>query len=331
MTNKYDALIIDGNNVYARNYFAFVQKVSRLKDGTELITGGIHGFLKSIRNLEKKFLERNGGIMYVVFDNSTSRLKLRKDIDPDYKKNKIKKDPAYYKGLDFLQLILLSFHKRYKLVYRSKYEADDLVKPLITDFIDRYNRVLLVSEDLDWSRMIEHNNRPIYWFAKNTVVDSLKFESIYGYAPTEDNIITYKAFRGDDSDGIPKGVPMIRKKLLIQLIKDFDSVDDILANINHIDYLGSWKERILKNSARLKINRDLVSFLPIGREEMSSFIYDCDYSPRTLSIIYSSLQFSLREVDLRVYNYMEKQKDNDFDDFFEQPRGIPTRRIKVDG
>lgn len=321
---KYNTIIIDANNLYTRNYSVYKKQVFKNRHGETLLTGAIYGFLRSIQKIERELL-LEGGTLYIVFDNAHSQDKLRKEIDPAYKSNRKKKDPIFYKNLETLQYLLLNYKDNYKIVYRSFYEADDLVKPIILNSSSE-DFTLLVSEDQDWARLIDYDNRVIHWYAKDTVFDKETYKEHYQYTPTESNITMWKTFRGDDSDHIPVGVEGIRSSTLFQLMHDFKDVFDILQNIDSINYLTSIiREKIVANKARLRLNHQLVSFTTIGKEEIKQFIYTCEWNKNVLEVIYKSLGFDIVDIDKRYsIDAPTATMTTDPDEFF---KAIPIKRL----
>lgn len=317
----YQSIIIDGNNLYNRNYHVNKNLTFIMDDGTELITGGIFGFMRSLGKLRRKYLSDHGKF-YILFDNHASKANMRREVDSNYKKNRKKKPKSFYRSIELLQQILLHYDNDIVLIYRTDYEADDLVKPVIASVISEYDRILLVSDDLDWARMMGYEGRPIEWLAGGKIYNAVNFEEKYGYYPSENNIVMWKTFRGDTVDNIPVGVPGIRKEIIFKLMEDCSDIFDIMLHIDRIDYLGIWKERIKEAETRLKLNHQLVSFIGIGKEELEEFVYGCEYRPNNLKIFYDALGFNIKTFDLRVYNDLEKKKEKVKsleDDFFKQP------------
>jgi 5'-3' exonuclease len=312
---QFENIIVDSNNLYHRNFHTHKDLFTEVR-GETVYTGGIYGFLISMKKIESIYL-KEGGTVYFCFDNMSSTDNLRKGIDPDYKANRVKKEPAFYRGIDFLQIILANHSNHYKLIYKDAYEADDYVKPLI-ESIDKKENTMLVSNDLDWARALSNN---VMWLKDGALWDKEKFFELNGYFPNENNLMIFKAFRGDKSDNIPNAVPRFPAKLIIRLMSDFDTLYDILESINEIDYLNDkQKKAILDAKSRLILNYQLVSYIDIKKEDLSSFTKECSFNSSLLSAIYKSLNFKISSLDSRLMGKFPTKEVFDFDSFEEVGR-----------
>ena len=103
---KFSKIVVDVNNWYHRNYAVNKNLTTTLEDGTHLVTGGIFGTVNTIKRLERDFGGESCQI-FLLFDNATSGVNKRKEIDPDYKGNREKKDHTFYQGLDYLRFIFI--------------------------------------------------------------------------------------------------------------------------------------------------------------------------------------------------------------------------------
>lgn len=297
----YNKILIDVSNIYHKAYSVFTETTHTSPSGEIIHTGGIAGFLKSLKKIEHDFLSPLGSI-YFLFDNALSVEDRRKQIDPEYKINRYKKDPIFYRGLDYLHLILLS-HKNGNFVFRNPgSEADDLVDAVIQSF-DKDDRVLLVSGDKDWARGLKEN---VDWFFSRPkdpiLMNREKFEEHYGYKPTRQRICMYKSFRGDAGDHIPAGVPGINKEVLIRLINEFDNFNDMFLAIrnNSILYLSdTWKQNILAGKGRLLLNMRLVDYIEVEPDGIADNLLPTSFEPKTLKRLYELMGFDIAVVDPR--------------------------------
>lgn len=314
----YDYIIVDTNLWYHRNYS--IHKDLTFKIGERsIVTGGIWGFLNSLKKWEKNFANENTKF-YFLFDNATSKSNARNLlIDPSYKMNRKKQSDSFYRGLDFLRLILMYLDDRYYTVYGTSYEADDIAPYIIDSIAKDESKILAISEDLDWARLIQKN---VDMYMKKEVYDRKKFYQKYEFPPGKDPVTLYKVIRGDSVDDIPIGLPNFSKKNLIKLIHDYKTIFDVIENINIIPYLNdTWKSRIIENKSRLILNHRLVTFFPIDESIMPQFITKSKRQEKILEKFYKILGFDISKVDKKLYNNIEERenKKKGLDGFFRSP------------
>lgn len=318
---RYQKIFVDASNFFHRAHCAFNGEPVKLQDGKEVATGGIHVGIGMMNRLEKDYLIP-GGKIFFLFDNTSSGDTKRKEIDPEYKSNRTKKDDSFYRGLDLFQMVLLSYKNNLVMVKVLGKEADDLVDPLVQKYSNE--KILLVSNDLDWFRSIsekvhvakyEKGNYKIY--GREEFVEKYKFE------PSVDNLCLYKAFRGDKGDNIQSGVPGIRETTLVQLVKDFDSIKDILQALPQLNYISeNFKKKIKENYSRLLLNYDLVSYETVDDEELKEGTFEAKFQPNSLYMLYKMLKFDIERFDPRVSQYYPKEdkKSSGFFQFDKVPR-----------
>lgn len=312
MANKYNKILIDMNNLYARAYFAN-QHLTHKVNGVEVSTGGVYSSIKMIDRLKREYLTPSGTV-YLLFDNASSNVERRKDIDPEYKANRERKEESYYSALKYLQLILLSYEEGMVCVQYPEREADDLVKPILSQRTD-YEYALLVSQDLDWTRSISEY---VHWAKyKNDRYEIYTPESLkeeLGFYPKDTKITLYKALSGDSSDNIDKPVTGMRKDLISKLVRDFSSPQELFEELNDISYISNtWRDRLKEAKSRVMLNFDLINYLNIEFEELVEYLVETTYSPSKLYSMYSILGFDARKFDSRMEEFLGKSNNSFFE------------------
>ena len=297
---KYDNILIDTSNFYMRAYAVNQDLTAELEDGTKVVTGGIFTAIKMINSVENKFLKSDGKIFF-LFDNCYSGDNKRKEIDPDYKANRTKKDDVFYRSLDIFHTLLLNYKDNFYCVKREGFEADDLVDPLVKSFPSD-EEVLLISNDMDWFRSItQYCHVAKYEMRDYTIYRPVDFIEKFGFEPSVKNVVMYKSFRGDSSDNVPIGIPGIREKDLNHIINDYNSITDVISKISSNQYLTSTlKQKILDNASRLLLNEKLVSFQPLSQDEIKESIHHCKFNMKVLHSLYKALNFQISKIDPRV-------------------------------
>ena len=309
----YSKLVIDTSNFYMRAYSVGQEMTNKMDDGSTLVTGGIYTFLRMVRSVESRFLDPKNGEVYFLFDNCHSGINRRKEIDPEYKSNRTKKDEGFYRSLDILQTILLNYKDNWFCVKKSGFEADDLVYPFIKEFLNE--RILLISNDLDWFRGVSDRVHVAKYEkaegmdrADYVIYDSELFKKRMGFEPSSSSMIVYKSFRGDGSDNIPAGVPGIRSDTLNAIISRCSSIKEVLEKLNSIPEVSeTFRNKILTNKARLFLNEKLVSYQEVSFEDLQADIYKCEFHPKALHSLYKSLGFQIGRIDPRVQQFYVKE------------------------
>lgn len=298
-----DDIIVDVSNLYYRAYHTHKDLVYEFPQGKgKLITGGVYGFLQSINKLSRIYTTTQGRVpkFWFLFDNHDSKINNRKLIDPDYKKNRVKQSSEFYRGIDYLEMVLMHHSDGNVIINRTEWEADDLVKPVVYE-IDSSHTILLYSQDLDYSRLIEHEGRKIFWDNAHQIFDKKVFRIHYGFTPTESSVTLYKTFKGDPSDAIPNAVPNLPKEVLFQIMEAYKDLYKFLQDLPIIWFLSDhWKRKIQEAIPRLILNEQLVSFIGIGKEQLKDSTFETRYSPHTLKTLYESIGFNIDKIDRRL-------------------------------
>jgi len=167
------------------------------KKGEPYIPEQIHKLgLSTIKNITKKFKEIYPTIVIAV----DSQNYWRKDIAPYYKGNrKLARDkssldfPTIYKGIDILKAGLINYFP-YIVIELPRCEADDIAGVLSKNFSAKYENILLVSSDSDWSQLQKFKNVK-QWSSQ-----------VGGYVHPKHGgpqaVLLYKIIKGDKKDAI---------------------------------------------------------------------------------------------------------------------------------
>lgn len=303
----YDYILVDTNLWYTRNYVALNHFTFKVGKRT-IVTGGIWGFIKSIKKWQREFANDNT-IFYFLFDNATSKSNIRQEIiDPTYKLNRFKRPLSFYRSLDYLRLILLHYSDNFRIVYGTGYEADDIV-PYVLNKLENNKNKLLISEDLDWARLISKN---IHLYKNKEIIDPKMFIDKFNFYPTIDSVTLYKVIKGDASDEIPIGVPNLRTKIVERLCNEYKNIYEVIENLDLIDYINDKMKKVfIQNKSRLNLNHQLISFLNIDEDTLDQFIIQGEFTKKTLRILYETLDFDLYEIDPRVADNPENLEEKD--------------------
>jgi DNA polymerase-1 len=241
-------LLIDGNNIVFRAYYAFQRQRLKTRDGKP--TGAIYGFL---RMLLKMLKDRKPELVAVAFD--TSRDTFRKKLFPDYK---AKRKPTPEDLLDQLPMA----HKAVealgiKILKDADYEADDLIGSVAEKLKADY-KVEVVTGDRDLLQLIDDNvlvELCQKGVSETREVDAAAFREEYGFDPR--GIIELKALMGDSSDNIP-GVKGIGEKKGLALIQQFETIDNLYKSLDRVDN-AKLREKLEADKEMAYLSHDLAT------------------------------------------------------------------------
>lgn len=326
INQKYDNLVFDVNNYYHKSYHVYKDLTQEIGN-KHIMTGGIYGFIRTLKKCEREFL-KEGGSIYFLFDNPDSKKDTRQlSIDPNYKADRKKYSQPFYRGLDYLRLVLMNYHNNSTVVYGTGFEADDLA-PNILNKIDDNESTLVFSDDLDWARLIGYKNKTVHLYMKKKIFDKKAFNEKYNFMPNENKVTLYKVIKGDTSDNIPVGIPHLSTKIVEKLIGDYNDIFEVIENIETIPYLNDdWKRKIVERKARLRLNHQLVSFIPVSDDYLKQFTFKSKFKPKSLMVLYKSLGFDFIKLDERLKNFIDNNKEKQYnreeesnDTFFKVPK-----------
>ena len=135
------------------------------------------------------------------------------------------------------------------------FEADDIMAAVARKFgEDKGHNVVIVTGDKDMRQLVSQN--VILWDPmKDKITDLEAFTKEYGIEPSQYPDV--QALSGDTSDNIP-GVPGIGPKTALKLIKEYGSIEDLVANLDSLKK-GKLKERLQEHKDELFLWKQLVS------------------------------------------------------------------------
>jgi 5'-3' exonuclease len=281
-------------------------------------TNGVFVSIKMLQKLVNIYLAENG-ILYFLFDNASSGEVWRKNLDPDYKINRRRQDPGFYRGLDFLQILLIHYENDWRIIQCPAYEADDLAAPVLAG-IPEGDKVGIVSNDLDWARGISED---VVWIRAGRredeyVYDEINreiFKDLYGFLPSLKNVCLYKSLRGDRIDNIIAGVKCISKKTVLSILSQVKTVDDLFDNLDDLYLSKQVKNLIAANKERILLNYTLVDYRPISVQACKDVTVISRFNPHVLKMLYSTLKFDIEKIDMRLAKFYRHKKPEPSGDF----------------
>ncbi len=243
-------VLIDGNAIgYAQQL-----GMPRLCVGDQA-THAFYGFLLALRKVAMP--NANERIPVVLWDGSAL---WRKELCPEYKANrrndkkKIAVKDEYGTQVPFIRkaINLLGIDQ----MVSPTCEADDLAGAYSRLLEMKGHLVELVTGDKDWLQLITPSvtwNDPV----RDRQCDIMTFESFTGY-PNVEKFLDEKCLTGDSSDNI-KGVGGIGPKGAQELLAEWDSVENFLANADPESKIKAAWKRLLKDRRKYDTNKRLMN------------------------------------------------------------------------
>lgn len=198
-----------------------------MEDGTP--TGGVFGFASLAIELVKK-LEPD--YVAVAWDKKGTNIRKRREIYPPYKAGRKKAPDDFYAQLPILFELLDAFG--WPLYELDDYEADDILGAFAKEATEKGIETCLLTSDLDALQLVGPLTK--VYALKNGLSNLEEFDVAYfeqKYGIGVDQFLDLKSLKGDSSDNLP-GVPGIGEKTAIELLKSYQTLDNIYDHLDDI-------------------------------------------------------------------------------------------------
>jgi 5'-3' exonuclease len=276
--SRYDAILIDTMSLL----YKLKEKNERASvlSSKHVYRGLAAKYLETVKSLAENYLAE-GGTVYLLFDNPTSRLDLqksfyfaaRKHIYPKYKESRVKESKEFYNTLDLIRYYYLTNISTFACVQVQNLEADDLVKPVLDYYFTPKMRGLMVTNDYDWTRYLSEQ---VDWLPSlEAEPETIKiFTEKMGFIPTENSVIIYKSLFGDPADNIPSIITKNNKtyvEFLDILRSDSTLVPEALIDQSRNSQTlneSAILKAVKSNERQYRINIQLTSTIPVSEKHL---------------------------------------------------------------
>ena len=246
-------MLIDGPSLVYRGYFALPPLT--MSDGT--LVNAVFGFLQIVlRGMQDLKPD------YAMLSFDVGQPQFRFDAYPEYKAGR----PSMPDDLRAQFPIVREIAQMMNIPIRELegYEADDVIGTLVQQAkragVDTY----IVSGDLDGLQLVNDHVRLLttrMGVAATVIYDEAKVMERYGLRP--DQMLDYKALKGDTSDNIP-GVPGVGEKTAVQLLQQFETLDAIYERLDEVK--GKLRDRLAEHRESAFMSREvgrIITDLPV--------------------------------------------------------------------
>lgn len=309
---KKRAILIDGNNLLFRSYYATAYNGNLMKNSKGFPTNALFGF---VNMLNKIINEEKPEYIMVAFDTGHN---FRKDLCDTYKDGRIE-TPNDLK-IQFPEAKKICTLLGIKYIECDNYEADDIIGTFarMADEDKNYNATI-ISSDKDLLQLISDEVDVKLLKQKDYILmNEQTFFEHYGIKPIR--MIDLKALMGDPSDNIP-GVKGIGEKTALSLLVKYDTLENLY---NHLDELTpKTKEKLLND------------------KESAFFSYKLATIYKTIDFDYTFESIKYNKPD--ITGLIEKYKELEFNSFLknlsvnneennnETPYEIVKTKINIEG
>lgn len=242
--------LVDVSSFIFRAFYAIRQLSSRSGEPTNAVYGVGSMLARLIEESNPKYLS-------IVYDSKEASF--RRDVYPEYKANRsAPPDELIPQFARIEDLILkMGLHS----IRHEGVEADDLIGTLTHRWIAENpdHEVVIVTGDKDLMQLVTSRVRALDTM-KNVVYTPVEVEAKFGVRP--DQIRDYLALVGDSSDNIP-GVPSIGPKGATDLLKEYGTLEGILAAAKSGAIKGKKGETIAKNEEAALLSQRLASLVDV--------------------------------------------------------------------
>ena len=241
-------ILIDGNNLIFRSYYATAYSGNLLKNSKGMPTNALYGFVNMINKI---IADENPTYMAVAFDIGKN---FRKEKYAFYKEGRKKTPDELHMQEPYARRLLHAMGIPYFEL--CPYEADDIIGTLANMVMEDKSFVgTIISSDRDLLQLICPEVEMKLLKQKDFIrYNKETFTLDYGIDPIK--IIDLKALAGDASDNIP-GVKGIGEKTALNLLQTYGSLEGIYENIDKIK--GKTKEKLLTDKDNAFMSKEIAT------------------------------------------------------------------------
>lgn len=276
-------MLIDGHALAYRVYFGLPVESFTTKQGEP--TNATFGFTRTL--LDLMFGPNPPRYLAVSFDLSRT---FRDELYPAYKGTRAAMPPELAQQIERIKEVVQVLN--IPVLELEGYEADDILGTLAQQAKSHQVPVHIITGDRDLLQLVDENTTvemppgkwdkgiPLYRSAED-VIKKL------GVRPEQ--VVDYKAIVGDTSDNIP-GVPGVGEKTAVELLKKYETLDNIYAHLEEIDTrfrnkLAKGKESayLSQTLARIVVDAPVQLDLPACESQL--------FHPRPVLDLFHILEF----------------------------------------
>src|SRR4051812_284096 len=273
-------MLLDGFGLVYRGYFA----LPPLTTSRGELVNGAFGFCSIVL---RGFQDLRPDYVAVAFDLSGPTF--RHEQYADYKATRTRMPDDLAAQFPKVREVVKAL--RIPVYEQQGYEADDVIGALTLQAEGKDVETTIVTVDLDMLQLVTDKTRLMTTRSgvENTVIyDPARIWERFGLRP--DQMIDYKALKGDPTDNIP-GVPGVGEKTAAKLIAEWVDLDNLYAHIDEVkpeklrDKLAEHRDSVFRGRELTTIIRDLPVSLDLEAARLA------DYDRETVIRLFREYEF----------------------------------------
>ncbi|MEG1495371.1 MAG: DNA polymerase I [Bacilli bacterium] len=264
MKNLKKAILIDGNNILFRSYYATAYNGNTMKNSKGFPTNALYGL---INMLNKIITEEKPEYIMIAFDKGKT---FRHEMYSDYKGGRLATPEDLIVQFPVAKRLVAAMGM--VALETDNYEADDIIGTFARKINEDPEFIgTIISSDKDLLQLItDEIDIKLLKQVGNVRMYPKEFREFYGIDPIR--MIDLKALMGDPSDNIP-GVKGIGEKTALTLLKEYDNLDNLYLHIDEVK--GKLQEKLIlgKEQAYLSLKlATIITDVPIDTD-LTKIIY----------------------------------------------------------
>lgn len=263
---KEKIVLIDGNAIIHRAYHALPPLTTKKGELVNAVFGFSSILLKVISELKPEYLIATFDLKAPTFRHLEYK---------EYKATRVKAPDDLYNQIDRVKEVVKAFN--IPIFEKEGFEADDVIGTLAKKIKGENQETYIVTGDLDTLQLVNEHTL-VYALKKGmsdtTVYDEKAVTLRFGLTPGQ--MIEYKGLRGDASDNIP-GVRGIGEKTAVELLKKYQTIDNVYKNIDNIS--GALQKKLKEGEKNAYLSRKLATIcldVPIELELEKAILREFD-------------------------------------------------------
>lgn len=294
-------LLIDGNNILFRSYYATAYNGNVMKNSKGFPTNALYGL---VNMMNKIIEEEKPTYIMCAFDKGKT---FRHEKYEDYKGGRMETPDElklqFPKARELVEAMGINYYEI------DNYEADDI----IGTFAEKCNNnkdfdAVIISSDKDLLQLItDEVEVKLLKQVGHVRMTKEEFFKTYGIEPPR--MVDLKALMGDSSDNIP-GVKGIGEKTALSLLHEYKTLDNIYENIDKIK--GKLQEKLIEGKEDAYKSYDLATIykqVPIDTD-FNKIKYNGYNSLKFIELLEEFEFYSLlKKMDIKKENQEEVIKE----------------------